>query len=183
MVSSEPDSAELQEAISKTTFRQQVNNLDAATTYSVFLKAYSALGGSQQSRTIVATTKGGGKSIETAPSWKGLHPVHLKRLHAVHLNTFFFFKVSPVFSKYLHCSVLSVSIVPSSPSFFTKVLNQTAMQVYWELPSRPGALEGFRLEYRGVSNPQVHGQETFPAHINTHTISDLGQCFFDISSS
>ncbi|XP_029695144.1 immunoglobulin superfamily DCC subclass member 3-like [Takifugu rubripes] len=118
----EPDSAELQEAISKTTFRQQVNNLDAATTYSVFLKAYSALGGSQQSRTIMATTKGG---------------------------------------------------VPSSPSFFTKVLNQTAMQVYWELPSRPGALEGFRLEYRGVSNPQVHGQETFPAHINTHTISDL----------
>lgn len=89
----------------------------------------------------------------------------------------FNFKVSPMFSKCLHCSVLSVPIVPSSPSFFTKVLNQTAMQVYWELPSRPGALEGFRLEYRGVSNPQVHGQETFPAHINTHTISDLGQCF------
>ncbi|XP_035529125.1 protogenin A-like [Morone saxatilis] len=63
--------------------------------------------------------------------------------------------------------------VPSSPSFFTKVLNQTAMQVYWELPSKPGTLEGFRLEYHGVSNPGVQGQETFPGHINTHTISHL----------
>lgn len=72
--------------------------------------------------------------------------------------------------------VLPVPIVPTAPSFFTKVLNQTAMQVYWELPSRPGTLEGFRLEYRGVSNPQLHGQDTFPAHINTHTISGLGQC-------
>lgn len=65
--------------------------------------------------------------------------------------------------------------VPSSPKFFTKLLNQTAMQVYWELPSMPGKLEGFRLEYRGVSNPEVQGQETFPGNINTHTISHLGQ--------
>lgn len=65
--------------------------------------------------------------------------------------------------------------VPSPPSFFTKVLNQTAMQVYWELPSKPGKLEGFRLEYRSVSNPEVQGQEAFPAHINTHTISHLGE--------
>lgn len=49
------------------------------------------------------------------------------------------------------------------------------MQVYWELPSKPGRLEGFRLEYRGVSNPDEQGQETFPGHINTHTISHLGQ--------
>ncbi|XP_036931483.1 immunoglobulin superfamily DCC subclass member 3-like [Acanthopagrus latus] len=118
----EPDSAELQEAVSKTTFRHEVDNLDAATTYSIYLKAYSALGGSQQSNTITATTKGG---------------------------------------------------VPSSPSFFTTVLNQTAMQVYWELPSKAGQLEGFRLEYRRVSNPDIQGQETFPAHINTHTISHL----------
>ncbi|TKS82783.1 Immunoglobulin superfamily DCC subclass member 3 [Collichthys lucidus] len=118
----EPDSAELQEAVSKTTFRHEFNNLDAATTYSIYLKAYSALGGSQQSNTITATTQGG---------------------------------------------------VPSPPSFFTKVLNQTAMQVYWELPSKPGTLEGFRLEYRGVSNPDFQGQETIPGHINTHTISHL----------
>ncbi|XP_037641501.1 immunoglobulin superfamily DCC subclass member 3-like [Sebastes umbrosus] len=118
----EPDSAELQEAVSKTTFRHEFNNLEAATTYSIYLKAYSALGGSQQSSSITATTHGG---------------------------------------------------VPSPPSFFTKVLNQTVMQVYWELPSKPGKLEGFRLEYRGVSNPDVQGQETFPGHINTHTISHL----------
>lgn len=49
------------------------------------------------------------------------------------------------------------------------------MQVYWELPSKPGKLEGFRLEYHGVSNPDAQGQETFPGHINTHTISHLGQ--------
>ncbi|KAI3360374.1 hypothetical protein L3Q82_002239 [Scortum barcoo] len=117
-----PDTAELQEAVSKTTFKHEFINLEAATTYSIYLKAYSALGGSQQSNTITATTQGS---------------------------------------------------VPTSPSFFTKVLNQTAMQVYWELPSKPGKLEGFRLEYREVSNPNIHGQETFPGHINTHTISHL----------
>lgn len=58
---SEPDSAELQEAVSKTTFSHEVANLEAATTYSIYLKAYSALGGSQQSSTITATTKGGGR--------------------------------------------------------------------------------------------------------------------------
>lgn len=36
-------------------------NLEAATTYSIYLKAYSALGGSQQSSTITATTQGGGR--------------------------------------------------------------------------------------------------------------------------
>ncbi|XP_068180838.1 immunoglobulin superfamily DCC subclass member 3-like [Antennarius striatus] len=118
----EPDSAELQEAVSKTTFSHQLDKLEPGTTYAVYLKAYSALGGSQQSSTVTATTKGG---------------------------------------------------VPSSPSFFTRVLNQTAMQVSWELPAKPGSLEGFRLEYRGVSNPEVQGRETFPAHINTHTISHL----------
>lgn len=62
MTSSEPDSAELQEAVSKTTFTHEFINLEAATTYSIYLKAYSALGGSQQSNTITATTQGGGKS-------------------------------------------------------------------------------------------------------------------------
>ncbi|XP_015246780.1 PREDICTED: immunoglobulin superfamily DCC subclass member 3-like [Cyprinodon variegatus] len=118
----EPDGAELQEAVDKSTFVHAFENLEAATTYSIYLKAYSAQGGSQQSSTITATTLGG---------------------------------------------------VPSPPSFFTKVLNQTAMQVYWELPSKPGKVEGFRLEYRAVSNPDIQGQEFFPGHINTHTISHL----------
>ncbi|XP_037532418.1 immunoglobulin superfamily DCC subclass member 3-like [Nematolebias whitei] len=118
----EPDGAELQEAVDKTTFSHDFNNLESATTYSIYLKAYSAHGGSQQSNTITATTLGG---------------------------------------------------VPSPPSFFTKVLNQTAMQVYWELPDKPGKVKGFRLEYREISNPDLHGQEIFPGHINTHTISHL----------
>ncbi|XP_034466329.1 immunoglobulin superfamily DCC subclass member 3-like isoform X1 [Hippoglossus hippoglossus] len=117
----EPDSAELQEAVSQSSFTHHFNNLEEATTYDLYLKAYSARGGSQRSNSITATTLGG---------------------------------------------------VPTSPSFFTKVLNQTAMQVYWDLPV-PGKLEGFRLEYRRVSNPNVQGQETFPAHVNTHTVSHL----------
>nr|XP_057908701.1 immunoglobulin superfamily DCC subclass member 3-like [Doryrhamphus excisus] len=118
----EADSAELQEAVSKTTFRHEFSNLEAATTYSIYLKAYSALGGSRQSSVVISTTLGG---------------------------------------------------VPSPPSFFTKVLNQTAMQVYWDLPSKPGKVEGFRLEYNRVSNPHLKGQETFPGHMNTHTLSNL----------
>ncbi|RVE63283.1 hypothetical protein OJAV_G00163960 [Oryzias javanicus] len=118
----EPDSVELQEAVSKTTFTHDLNNLDTATTYSIYLKAYTALGSSQQSRTVMATTLGG---------------------------------------------------VPDPLSFFTKVLNQTAIQVYWELPSKPGKLEGLKLSYNGVSNPDIQGQEIVPAHINTHTISHL----------
>lgn len=60
VMSADADSAELQEAVSKSTFSQQITNLDAATTYCIFLKAYSALGASQQSKTVMATTKGGG---------------------------------------------------------------------------------------------------------------------------
>lgn len=65
MVFSEADSAELQEAVDKTTFSHDFNNLEAATTYSIYLRAYSAQGGSQQSSTITATTQGGGETPET----------------------------------------------------------------------------------------------------------------------
>ncbi|XP_020353225.1 immunoglobulin superfamily DCC subclass member 3-like [Oncorhynchus kisutch] len=118
----EPDSRELQEAVSKTTFQHEFTTLEPATTYSIYLKAYSPLGASQQSSTVVATTLGG---------------------------------------------------VPISPSFFTKVLNKTAMQVFWELPSKSGKVEGFKLSYREVPQPNFQGQEVFPGHINTHTISHL----------
>ena len=64
MASLEPDGAELQEAVDKNTFKHDFNNLEAATTYSVYLKAYSALGGSQQSDSVTATTLGGGMSPE-----------------------------------------------------------------------------------------------------------------------
>lgn len=57
---SESDTLELQEAISKGKFLHDVSNLEPATTYSLYLKAYSPLGASQQSHTVVATTLGGG---------------------------------------------------------------------------------------------------------------------------
>ncbi|XP_062846743.1 immunoglobulin superfamily DCC subclass member 3 [Trichomycterus rosablanca] len=55
----EPDSKELQEAVSKTTYQHDLNNLEPATTYSVYLKAYSPMGASAESNTVVATTLGG----------------------------------------------------------------------------------------------------------------------------
>lgn len=58
----EPDGMELQEAISKDTFQHDVTNLEPSTTYSLYMKAYSSLGASQRSNTVVATTLGGGKN-------------------------------------------------------------------------------------------------------------------------
>lgn len=62
---------------------------------------------------------------------------------------------------------------PSIVSFFTKVLNSTAVQIYWELPSKPGKLEGFKLSHRVVPQEQFGPEELFPSQINTHTISHL----------
>lgn len=75
---SEPDSKELQEAISKTTFQHDLVNLDPATTYSIYLKAYSALGASPASSTVVATTLGGGRDLCTALYNTTLHGDILK---------------------------------------------------------------------------------------------------------
>ncbi|XP_054619625.1 immunoglobulin superfamily DCC subclass member 3 isoform X2 [Dunckerocampus dactyliophorus] len=118
----EPDTLELQEAISKGAFQHDVNNLEPATTYSLYLKAYSPLGASQQSHTVVATTLGG---------------------------------------------------VPTPPTFFTKVVNSSAVQVLWELPSKAGKAEGFRLSYRRVPNADFLGPIQLPCHINAHTIANL----------
>nr|XP_033950830.1 immunoglobulin superfamily DCC subclass member 3 [Pseudochaenichthys georgianus] len=118
----EPDSLELQEAISKETFQHDVANLEPATTYSLYLKAYSPLGASQQSLSVGATTLGG---------------------------------------------------VPTPPTFFTKVVNSTAVQVLWELPSKAGKAEGFRLSYRRVPHADFQGPIRLSCHINVHTISEL----------
>lgn len=56
----EPENKELQEAVSKTTYQHDLTNLEPATTYSIYLKAYSPVGASQKSSTVVATTLGGG---------------------------------------------------------------------------------------------------------------------------
>ncbi|XP_047460337.1 immunoglobulin superfamily DCC subclass member 3 isoform X2 [Mugil cephalus] len=120
----EPDNLELQEAISKGTFQHDVTNLEPATTYSLYLKAYSPLGASQQSRTVVATTLGG---------------------------------------------------VPTPPTYLTKVLNSSAVQVLWELPSKAGKAEGFKLSYRRVPHSTYHGPVQLSCHINAHIISNLDQ--------
>lgn len=57
---SEPDSKELQEAVSKATFQHEFSTLEPSTTYSIYLKAYSPLGASQHSSTLITTTLGGG---------------------------------------------------------------------------------------------------------------------------
>ncbi|KAF3834443.1 hypothetical protein F7725_025647 [Dissostichus mawsoni] len=124
----EPDSLELQEAISKETFQHDVANLEPATTYSLYLKAYSPLGASQQSLSL--------------PS----HP---------------------------SLSFSSLPSVPTPPTFFTKVVNSTAVQVLWELPSKAGKAEGFRLSYRRVPHADFQGPVQLPCHINAHTISEL----------
>ncbi|XP_068188424.1 immunoglobulin superfamily DCC subclass member 3 [Antennarius striatus] len=118
----EPDGLELQEAISKGTFRHDVTNLEPATTYSLFLKAYSPLGASQQSHTVVATTLGG---------------------------------------------------VPTPPTFFTKVVNVSSVQVLWELPSKAGKAEGFRLSYRRVPHAAFQGPVQLPCHVNAYTLTNL----------
>ncbi|XP_072227205.1 immunoglobulin superfamily DCC subclass member 3 [Leuresthes tenuis] len=118
----EPDNMELQEAISKDTFQHDVTNLEPSTTYSLYLKAYSSLGASQQSRTVVATTHGG---------------------------------------------------VPAPPTYFTKVLNSSSVQVLWELTSKPGKAEGFRLSYRRVPNAEYLEPIQLPYNTNAHTISNL----------
>ncbi|KAM9824695.1 immunoglobulin superfamily DCC subclass member 3 [Neosynchiropus ocellatus] len=118
----EADSLELQEAISKGTFQHNVTNLEPATTYSLYVKAYSPLAASQQSSTVVATTLGG---------------------------------------------------VPAAPTFFTKVVNSSAVQVLWELPSKTGKSQGFRLSYRRVPHVDYQGSIQLPYHVNAHTVSHL----------
>ncbi|KAM3917896.1 immunoglobulin superfamily DCC subclass member 3-like [Leptodactylus fuscus] len=49
---------EIQEALSKTTFKYTVNNLEAATEYVVVLRAYSPLGASEDSQSISVATWG-----------------------------------------------------------------------------------------------------------------------------
>ncbi|KAK9391029.1 immunoglobulin superfamily DCC subclass member 3 [Crotalus adamanteus] len=98
----ESDSRELQEAVSKNTFYHVFTNLEPSTTYSIFLKAYSPLGASQDSQPVLATTLGS---------------------------------------------------IPAALSFYTKILNTSTVQVFWELPSTPGRIEGFKLYLRKLPEP------------------------------
>ncbi|XP_075464185.1 immunoglobulin superfamily DCC subclass member 3-like [Ascaphus truei] len=54
----ERSSRELQEALNKNTFKHVLSNLEPSTTYSIFLRAYSPVGASRDSNTVLATTLG-----------------------------------------------------------------------------------------------------------------------------
>lgn len=69
--------------------------------------------------------------------------------------------------------------VPTPPTFFTKVVNSSALQVLWELPSKAGKAEGFRLSYRRVPNADFRGPIQLPCHINAHVVSNLGKRLSD----
>ncbi|XP_030044043.1 immunoglobulin superfamily DCC subclass member 3-like, partial [Microcaecilia unicolor] len=118
----DPDSRELQEAVSKTTFKHVFTNLEPSTTYSIYLKAYSPLGASKDSETILATTMGS---------------------------------------------------VPESLGFFTKVINSTAVQAFWELPQKQGNIEGFKLFYRKIPAAHFEGPLILLSTANSYVFTDL----------
>ncbi|XP_029435627.1 immunoglobulin superfamily DCC subclass member 3-like [Rhinatrema bivittatum] len=118
----EPDSRELQEAVSKTTFKHVFTNLEPSTTYAIYLKAYSPLGASKDSEVILATTMGS---------------------------------------------------APAPLGFFTKVINSTAVQAFWELPQNPGKIEGFKLFYRKIPVTHFEGPLVLLSTANSHVFTDL----------
>lgn len=67
-----------------------------------------------------------------------------------------------------------VHTAPTPPTFFTKVVNSSSVQVLWELPSKAGKAEGFRLFYRRVPHALFQGPIQLPCLVNAHTLADLG---------
>nr|XP_015192118.1 PREDICTED: immunoglobulin superfamily DCC subclass member 3 [Lepisosteus oculatus] len=65
--------------------------------------------------------------------------------------------------------------MPATPSFFTKMVNATAVQAFWELPSKPGKVEGFKLYHRRVPQPDFQGPHVLPGNTNSFILSQLGQ--------
>ncbi|XP_063173260.1 immunoglobulin superfamily DCC subclass member 3-like [Candoia aspera] len=125
----ESDSRELQEAVSKSTFQHVFTNLEPSTTYSIYLKAYSPLGASQDSQPILATTLGS---------------------------------------------------IPAALGFFTKVLNISTIQVFWELPSKPGGIEGFRVYLRKLPSAHYEGPQILPGTANSFIYSNLEPAIYEI---
>ncbi|XP_039604015.1 immunoglobulin superfamily DCC subclass member 3 [Polypterus senegalus] len=63
--------------------------------------------------------------------------------------------------------------VPAAPVFFTKVLNSSAIQVFWELPDKPGKVEGFKLYYRRVPQHEFLGPQVLPSTTNAFVLTGL----------
>ncbi|TWW65867.1 Immunoglobulin superfamily DCC subclass member 3, partial [Takifugu flavidus] len=201
----EPDSLELQEAISKGSFQHDVNNLEEGTTYLLYLKAYSPLGASQQSHTVVSTTLGGALItitiiitviIITVIATTVIITIIIITLIIV-ITTIVISIVIIVIFTVIFTIIITVIItttiitvtfiittivdfsrgflhsVPAPPTFYIRVLNSTSVQVVWELPSKAGKAEGFRLSYRRVPHTIFQGPIQLPFHVNAYTITNL----------
>uniref|UniRef100_A0A674JJ85 Immunoglobulin superfamily DCC subclass member 3 n=1 Tax=Terrapene triunguis TaxID=2587831 RepID=A0A674JJ85_9SAUR len=66
--------------------------------------------------------------------------------------------------------------IPAAPGFFTKVLNASAVQVFWALPPQPGRIEGFKLFHRKLPSPHFEGPQLLANTANSYVYSNLGEC-------
>lgn len=74
------------------------------------------------------------------------------------------------------CFIIALCfLVPTPPAFFTKVMNATSVQVLWELPNKPGKVEGFRLSFRRVPHGDFQGPVQMSCDTNVHTLAHLGK--------
>ncbi|KAF7235504.1 Immunoglobulin superfamily DCC subclass member 3, partial [Varanus komodoensis] len=164
----ESDSRELQEAVSKTTFQHVFTNLEPSTTYSIYLKAYSPLGASQDSRPILATTLGSNQRagqicfVFCTEQTGDSASVHTQRTALL-----------PSLSGVDLTWKWQNLPVPAAPGFFTKILNASAIHVFWELPARPGQIEGFKLYLRKLPGTHYEGPQLLPGTANSFTFGDL----------
>ncbi|XP_065276676.1 immunoglobulin superfamily DCC subclass member 3-like [Emys orbicularis] len=63
--------------------------------------------------------------------------------------------------------------IPAAPGFFTKVLNASAVQVFWALPPQPGQIEGFKLFHRKLPSPHFEGPQLLANTANSYVYSNL----------
>ncbi|XP_030233140.1 immunoglobulin superfamily DCC subclass member 3 isoform X2 [Gadus morhua] len=63
--------------------------------------------------------------------------------------------------------------VPPAPSFSTRRINSSVVQVLWDPSSKMGPNSGFRLFYRRTHAPQFTGPLLFPRNASRYNISQL----------
>ncbi|XP_040895803.1 immunoglobulin superfamily DCC subclass member 3 [Toxotes jaculatrix] len=63
--------------------------------------------------------------------------------------------------------------VPAPPSLYTKVVNSSIVQATWELSSKMGQHQGFRLYYRRAHTPLFTGPIIFPRNVTQYNITQL----------
>ncbi|CAM5175133.1 unnamed protein product [Eretmochelys imbricata] len=63
--------------------------------------------------------------------------------------------------------------IPAAPSFFTKVLNASVVQVFRALPPQPGRIEGFTLFHRKLPSPHFEGPQLLASTANSYVYNNL----------